>query len=561
MKMRTLLAPIALVGALVLAGCSGGGTSSAPSDSASTQAVKGGTVYVLNSGYSHLDPAQGYDTGVMDFYRLIYRTLTTQGTGDQANEILPDLATDLGTPNDDATVWTFHLKDDIFFEDGTPITSEDVRFGVERSFDPDIAVGSPYARTLLADVDGYEGVYRDGHLKSIETPDDKTIIFHLSRSFPDFAHAVSQPVYTPFPADAGVTTTSLDEKPIASGPYRVAEYTPGTTLKLARNDYWKASSDGIRPALPDAFEWNMTLDAATMDERLIASQGDDANAIGSSIQAASIARVQTPEIKSRTLSGTMGCSTFLALNTTKKPFDDEKARQAVAWAVDKSSVQNGTGGTLLADVATTILPPQMDGRQDFDVYPSTDHAGDPEKAKALLTEAGLPDGFTMTLDLASGTVSQAQGAAIQQSLEKAGITVKLNSIDSSSYWESVGNAAKENEAVLGAWCSDWGNGETFLPPLFEGSQINDVGNYNWSQLNDKSINEKMTEIRSMTDIEAAGKAWSDIDKSLVTMAAAVPLVYQKVVLVTGSNIAGAYSDPAFSGQIDLVAVGLKNADE
>lgn len=559
MRKKYLLG-FAIVGVLALASCSAGSPGT-DDNGAGADGDTGGTVYVLqNADYSHLDPAQGFDGGVNNFYRLIYRTLTSQSTGEGAEgtEIVPDLATDLGTPNDDATVWTFTLKDDIFFEDGTPITSEDVRFGVERSFDPDIAVGSPYARLLLADTDGYEGVYRSGQLSSIETPDEKTIVFHLSRPFADFASAVAQNVFVPFPADADVTTTSIDKQPIASGPYRVTEYTPGSSLVLERNEHWSADTDDIRAALPDSFEYTFGLDPATIDERLIADQGKDANAIGGSVQPAAISRIQTPEIQERTIDGIQGCTTYLGLNTTKTPFDQQLVREAVAWAVDKKSAQTGTGGTLLADIAHTMLPPQMAGREDFNVFETADDAGDPEKAKELLAEAGLPDGFSFSLDMRTTPKTQAQAESLQQSLAKAGITVNLNVIDTASYWETIGNTSQQTDAALAGWCPDWANGETFLPPLFEGSQIFPTGNSNIAQFDDPEVNERMNEIRAMSDITEANAAWSALDETIVSKAPGIPLLYEKVLSVTGSNIAGAYSHAGFSGGIDFVSVGLKD---
>lgn len=560
MRKKYLLG-LAIVGVLALASCSA--TSPGADDNGTGPGAAGdtgGTVHVLAStDYSHLDPAQGFDGGVNNFYRLIYRTLTSQSTGEGAEgtEIVPDLATDLGTPNEDATVWTFTLKDDIFFEDGTPITSEDVRFGVERSFDPDIAVGSPYARLLLADVEGYEGVYRSGHLSSIETPDEKTIIFHLSKPFADFASAVAQNVFVPFPADPEtVTTTSLDQQPISSGPYKVTEYTPGSSLVLERNEHWDPDTDDTRAALPDSFEWTFGLDPATVDERLIADQGEDQNAIGGSVQAASISRIQTPEIQERTIEGIQGCTTYLGLNTTKPPFDQQVVREAVAWAIDKKSAQTGTGGSMMADIAHAMMPPQMNGRVEFNDFETADDAGDPEKAKELLAEAGLADGFEFSLDMRTTPKTQAQAESLQQSLAKAGITVNLNVIDTASYWETIGNTSQQTDAALAGWCPDWANGETFLPPLFEGTQIFPTGNSNIAQFDDAEVNARMNEIRQMTDIDEANAAWSALDRDIVAKAPGIPLLYEKVVLVTGSNIAGAYSHAGYSGGIDFVSVGL-----
>lgn len=564
MRKRTTLVGLGLAAALALTGCSAGNSTPEKGGAGGGDPVKGGTLNVLaTTDFSHLDPAQGWDGGVNNFYRLIYRTLTTYAAGDadDPTKMVPDLATDLGTPNEDNTVWTFTLKDDIFFQDGTPITSEDVRFGVERSLDPDIAVGSPYAKILLDGADEYEGAYKDGHLDSIETPDDKTIIFHLNQPFADFGSAVAQPVYTPFPVDGDVTTTSIDKQPISSGPYVVSEYKPGSTIVLERNEHWEPDSDEVRKAYPDKFVWTLGLDNSTIDERMIANQGDDENSIAGIILASSLSRIQEPSIQERTLEGLKGCTTYLALNTTKEPLNDVKVRQAISYAIDKTSIQTATGGPALTDIANTMLPPSVKGHQDFDLYPSEGSKGDPEKAKELLAEAGYADGFEMSLDMRAVPVTQAQAESIQESLAKANIDVKLNVVDTAKYWQIIGTPSQQTDAAIAGWCPDWPTGATFLPPLFEGSQIFDQGNSNVAQFDNEEVNKRMDEIRLMTDVEEANKAWGELDKQILESAPAVPLTWEKTVTVTGSNIANAHLHIAYSGGIDFTAVGLKSVDE
>lgn len=562
MKKRYAAAGLALAATLALTACTGGGGASTGGGSGVSGTPKeGGTLYVLqNADFSHLDPTMGFDGGVNNFYRLIYRQLTTTGVGEGAKgtEIVPDLATDLGTPNEDATEWTFTLKDGVKFEDGSPITSADVKFGVERSFDPALSIGSPYAKLLLADTDGYEGPYITGDLDSIVTPDDKTITFKLNRPFADFPSAAAQNVFTPFPADADVTTTSLDQQPISSGPYKVASYQRGSKLVLERNENWDKKTDDVRAAYPDGFDFTFGLDASTIDERMIAGQGNDKDAIAGTVQASSIARIQTPALKDRTISGVQGCTTYMGLNTTKPNLDNPLVRQAINYAIDKQSVKDATGGSQLAEVATTMLPPTVAGQTDFDLYASKDSKGDPEKAKELLAEAGLPDGFTMTMDIRSQPKMQAQAEAVQQALSKAGITVELNLIDSATYYEVIGTTSQQHDAAITGWCPDWASGSTFLPPLFDGRQIYEKGNSNIAQLNDADVNAKIDEIYAMTDADEANKAWGALDEQIAELAPTVPLLFEKAVMVVGEGVAGAYSDAAFSGGIDFVSVGLSD---
>lgn len=115
-------------------------------------------------------------------------------------------------------MWTFTLKDNIFYQDGTPIKAQDFKFAIERSFDPAVAIGQNYHRPYLDPSGQYQGVYKDpAGLKSIQVPDDKTIVFHLSKPLAGFPDIAATAVFTPFPADKVTGPTSIDQNPIASG--------------------------------------------------------------------------------------------------------------------------------------------------------------------------------------------------------------------------------------------------------------------------------------------------------------------------------------------------------
>ncbi|PQZ94800.1 peptide ABC transporter substrate-binding protein [Arthrobacter sp. MYb227] len=560
MKSKKFVLGLALTSALLLTACSGGSNAQAPGSSAGAGAegTTGGTMRVMATEYSHLDPAMGFDTSVMNFYRLMYRTLTTNSSEEgKVGEMKPDLATDLGTSTDGGKTWKFTLKDGIFFEDGTPITSAEVKFGVSRSFDPEIGIGSPWAKQLLDDGSGYQGPYidKDKDFKAIETPDAKTIIFHLNKPFADFGSVVGQSTFVPFPLGTGAGK-SFDAKPIASGPYKLDSYTRGGDLKLVRNDKWDAKTDTVRPAKPDSFEFLFGLDGATVDERMLAGQGDDKNAFSvTALQPANVSRLQDPSVKDRAVRAEPACTTYLAMNTTKKPLDNLKVRQAINYAIDKSSLQTGGGGSQLATVANTMMVSSLLGWNDFNAYPTPDNKGDIEKAKSLLAEAGYPDGLELTLDTRTTTKVKAYSESIQQSLAKAGIKVNLNVIDVSSFYEVIGTTSQQNDMAITGYCPDWASGQTFLPPILHGDSIVPKGNQNVAQLNDPIINKRMDEIAAMTDVAAANKAWGELDEQIMkAQAPMVPMVYENVLQLHGSNV-----DPGvigFNASADLVTLSL-----
>lgn len=556
---RNSIVAILAVGVTALAGCGADGSTDQNAGAGEGDGPqKGGTVHMLqNTDFSYLDPARGWDGGVNAFYRLMYRGLTMQTAGDaeDPNAIVADLATGLGEPSEDGLTWTYTLKDDIFFDNGDPITSTEVKFGISRAWDPQIGIGSPYLKNVIDAPDGYEGPYVTGDLPTIETPDEKTIVFHLKEPYLEFDNVLAQANAVPFPEGSGAGDEFIKDV-IASGPYTLDSYTPGSSIKLVRNEFWEPESDDVRKGYPDAWDFEIGIDPATIDERMIAGQGADQNAIASKISSASLARIQTPELQERALTAPAYCTTYMGLNTTKEPFDDVLVRQAVNYAIDRSSVQNASGGTQLADIATSIIPPTVTGHKDFDLYPSDDNAGDPEKAKELLAEAGLEDGVSFTLDIRTNPVAQAQAEAVQESLAKANIDVKLNVIDASIFYETIATPSQQHDAAITGWCPDWASSaSTFIPPLFDGRNIVDRGNQNLAQFDDDAVNARIDEIMAMGATPEAAEAWGELDEQIMESAPIAPLALENGIFVPGENIAGYYPN---SYMTDLTIVGLKD---
>ncbi|MFB7900615.1 ABC transporter substrate-binding protein, partial [Streptomyces xiamenensis] len=204
MTKRTQLAlATILVAALALgaSGCSGTGKGSAGPGAANPAAandgkilggepVRGGTLTVLsNQDFAHIDPARNWVMPTMDFgTRLLYRTLVTfkAEPGKAGSELVPDLATDLGTPSNGGRTWTFTLKEGVKYEDGTPVRAQDVKYNVERSFAPDLTGGPDYAAQYLAGTEGYKGPLQGQHLDCLADPYDSTTAFTLKHPVAEF---------------------------------------------------------------------------------------------------------------------------------------------------------------------------------------------------------------------------------------------------------------------------------------------------------------------------------------------------------------------------------------
>jgi peptide/nickel transport system substrate-binding protein len=557
----------ALTAAALLAGCthSGSAKSSAAFNAANCQ---GGTLEILDQASAtghHLDPARIYTSGGGEVPTLLFRTLTTRShkTGDAGNNVVPDLATTIGTPNADATTWTYQLRDGLEFEDGTPITSADIKYGVERSFSPDLPGGIPYLRDWLIGGATYQGPYKGGgELNSIETPDAKTIIFKLRKPEADFPYAASETQFAPVPK-AKDTGTSYEKHPISSGPYEVVSSEQDKSLVLARNPHWSRKVDPIRLACPDKIEATYGLDSAVINQRLSTSAGKDANAVttDTSLSPAELARISSdPSLSKRVAKGKFGDDTYIAFDPKQKPFNDIRVREAIAYAVNRQSVVNAVGGSSLAEPATTFLPDQAAfGYQPYDAFPAGP-TGNPAKAKQLLAQAGYPNGLTITLahrNDDSNLDGPAIATALQAALKLAGITVKLQPTDSTGYDSAGEKPSTEPALSLRTWGADWPTGGPFLGPIFDGRQILTAGgNFNYSQLNDPKINAEFDAISKITDLSQSRPRWGALDAEIGQMALTVPLFHPIYQYLYGKNVKNTFVD-TWRGQYDIDQVSVK----
>ncbi|WP_217553815.1 ABC transporter substrate-binding protein [Streptomyces sp. GbtcB6] len=563
---RAAYVSLALVVAAGAAAC-GPKDNDANGSSGDSTPHKGGTLTVLNSDpQTDFDPARLYTSGGGNVPSLVFRTLTTRNRADGAagTKVVPDLATDTGRASENATVWTYTLKKGLKYEDGTAITSADIKYGIERSFAPELSGGAPYLRDWLVGAADYQGPYKDKKgLSAIETPDDRTIVFHLNKPEGEFPFLATQTQFTPVP-QAKDTGTKYEEHPVSSGPYKVVKNeNDGEHLILERNKYWSAAVDDQRKAYPDKIDVQSGLDSSVINQRLSASQGTDAAAVttDTNLGPAELAKVTgDKELAARVGTGHFGYTNYIAFNPKVKPFDNPKVRQAISYAVDRSSVINAAGGSALAEPATTFLPNQKSfGYTPYDLFPAGD-TGNAAKAKELLKEAGYPNGLTITLthDNADNFKTSPEIAtAIQDALKKAGITVKLQGLEDNNYSDTVHSVKTEPGFFLAAWGADWPSGGPFLAPIFDGRQIvKDGANFNASQLNDASVNAEIDAINKLTDLDAAAQRWGALDKKIGAQALTVPLFHPVYKRLVGKDIKNVVISD-WTGVLDISQVAVK----
>ncbi|MFF4305678.1 ABC transporter substrate-binding protein [Streptomyces sp. NPDC001601] len=578
MKTRRLTAAVATVLAVSLAAaaCSsskdtnsgGGGTGKkdAALDSiVNVSSKKGGTVNLEDSDVpDSLDPGNTYYGFVQNFSRLYARTLVTfkPAAGKDGLTVVPDLADSLGKASADAKTWTYHLRSGLKFDDGTPITSKDVKYAIERSnFAPEaLSNGPTYFKAYLQGGDKYKGPYKDKKgLDSIATPDDQTIVFHLAKPFADFDYLAtfSQTAPVPQAKDDGAKYV---QHIVSSGPYKFASYEEGASASLVRNPNWDPKTDPIRKALPDKINIKFKVNPVTVDNDLLADK-ITADIAGAGVQPETQPKILNGKYAKQTDNSYAGATSYMALNLHVAPFDNIHCRKAVQWALDKQSVIDAMGGSPKGDVATTLLPPSVNGYTKFDTYPTAGHKGDAAKAKDELKQCGKPSGFSTTLTARSDRPAEVAAAtAIQNSLKGVGIKVDIKQFPSGKYFSNfAGVPSYVHQHNLGmmmmAWGADWPTGYGFLDQITDGSAIKPSGGNNLMELNDPQINKALSDAISNTDATARTKAWGDIDKLIQDNASVVPLVYRKNLLIRPTSATNVTVTQAYLGMYDYTLLG------
>ncbi|WP_448616582.1 ABC transporter substrate-binding protein [Modestobacter sp. URMC 112] len=565
----------ALVACLLLvAGCGGGNTGAAgvptqtgepdagvhgvraPSDRA------GGTLRLVTGPLDSLDPQRSYLPGVWNLMRLYVRTLVTWSTEPgRTDELVPDLATDLGTTPDGGRTWTFVLREGVRFEDGRPITSRDVKYGIERSFASDVVVGGPtYVVDLLDDpADPYAGPYQDGTpgrlgLPSIATPDDRTVVFTLRTPTPDFPSVMALPSSSPVPVDLD-TAGDYGRDPVSTGPYAITSVDAQAGIRLERNPEWDPATDDVRTALPDEVLVRTGLGAVARDQALLAGSAD-LDLSGSGVHHATTSRLEDPDLAARIDDVPSGSIRLLALPTTVPPMDNADCRSAVAAVVDRTAVQDALvrdGST----VRTSLLWPHAVAGRPEDPDPRPDL----EAARASLAACGRPEGFSTVLAVAETTGSVEVAKRVAEDLAEVGIEVQVSPLDPATYYATgIGNpdtvTASGYGLVLASWKADFPTAASFLVPLVDGRSIPQVGNTNYARLADPAVNALVDTARTATDPAAAVDGWRQVAAAATASAAYVPLVESRLQLLAGQRLRnGVVMQPYGSYDVATAGVG------
>ncbi|MFI5753996.1 ABC transporter substrate-binding protein [Streptomyces sp. NPDC051569] len=582
-RRKQAMAAAAVVAALLTtAACGGGDGASKDSKSAgagfdaannkvaNASAKKGGTLkYAGAQDADSWDPTRGYYGFVWNFMRYYTRQLVTSKTepGKTGAELTPDLASDRAKVSADGKTYTYTLRDGVSWEDGKAITSQDVKYGIERQWAQDVLSGGPvYLRDILDPEGAYKGPYKDTSkegLKAIETPDEKTIIFHLPTANSDFEDILALTSSSPVRQDKD-TKSKYGLLPFSAGPYKFESYSPNKSLVLVRNENWKQASDPVRKALPDKITVNLFTNANDMDNRLIAGDYDlDLNQTGLSPQGRNKALKEHKENLDNPVSGYVRYAVFPQI---VKPFDNEHCRKAVIYGADHKSIQTARGGPLAGgDIGTNMLPPAVPGSegQKYDPYglATNDGAANIAKAKEELKACGQPNGFKTTIAVRNNKpVEVASAESLQASLKKVGIQVDIDQFDGSQTGGIIGNPTvvkqKNYGIIIMGWGPDFPSVQGYGLPLWGSKYILDSGNNNFAMIKDPKIDANFAKFSVELDAAKKETIATEINHQVMEGAYYLPFTFEKFINWRGNRLTNVYTTNAYSGMYDFTSLGV-----
>ncbi len=524
-KVWRLIVVVALVLAMAGTGCSGG----------QGKADRSNTIIVgLQAEPTALDPAQISDynssRATMEMYDSLLRFK------DGSTELEPGLA-ETWSISDDGLKYTLNIRKGVTFHDGTPLNAEAVVFNIQRQID----VNHPYHNT--GDFPYAEFTF--GKVAKIEATGDYTVVITLKERYAPFlANLAMHSAAMVSPTAIKKYGKDIAKNPVGTGPFKFVSWNPGVEIVVQRNpDYWrtkvKVERIVYRPILEDQTRL-AELEAGSVDF-IVNIPPDD------------VARLKKDD--RFTVAEQAGNHIwYLVMNCSKPPFNNLKVRQAANYAIDrKAIVDNILKGTGV--LAENYIPPVLWTYDNtVKAYPY-----DPEKAKALLKEAGVK--LPLKVDFwvpSSGSGMQqptAMAAAIQADLAKVGIEAKISTYEWGTYLNMVFTDKPQDVAPLHemSWAGDNGDPDNFLYILNSGLQWPSNG-FNEAFFKDEALDKILVEAQQTNDRARREVLYKEAQKLVMADAPWVPIDHETQIVAMAKRIKGFVLHPTGVFRFDNVEI-------
>jgi ABC-type transport system substrate-binding protein len=565
------MACLALGLALVAVGCAGrdgddGG-----------DGVRGGTLRVLSEDVIRgLDTAITYTVSELAIARTYARTLyghNLSAPPDQVTTPVADIASGPPQVSADRRTYTFTLRPGVRYAPpvNREVIAQDFITAIERFYDQSIpphlapSAGQQYANLIVGAAEFGSG--KAERISGLAAPDARTLKITLVRPAGDLLSILTLALFAPVPGEFAATYAvgaNYSGHVVGSGPYTPTTYDPGRLIVLVRNPHWDPATDPLRRrAWVDRIQVKHGVNISSI-QRAIDQQQADLSLTSHVPQAQVTALKADPELARRLSVNPSACLWFLTLGTNPKAgaIADVRVRQAVNYAIDKVAYRDAIAGRYApaGELASTILAPGSLGYRPSNLYPTPGGRGDPAKAKALLAEAGYPNGLTLGFATFGSGRQAAATKPIRESLARAGIDLKVKTYKGNDVWfKSLAIPAKRLEHQLGynAWCPDYpgDNGRGTIVPQYDGRLLNPNVGANTSEYDNPAVNRLIDRALAEPDQARRAALWSEIDQRIMSDAPLVPIAWENQAYLWAPRVHGWVYDP-WTSTPDLTAPWL-----
>jgi peptide/nickel transport system substrate-binding protein len=570
-----------------------------------------------------LDPQTEYTGESWEILRCcLVRTLLSypgRPTGKGGAELRPDLARELPEVSADGLTWTFRLKRGLLH--APPFTDQEiVAQDIVRALERVARVGQESYAYYYTVIEGFSEVL-SGEADSItglETPDDHTLVIHLSEPIGDLDHRLALPGISPIPPTPTGPLLGAAEGHdeygrflVASGPYMiegsedldfsvpaetrepVSGFEPGTRLTLVRNPSWERRTDALRPAYVDRIEMTM-LDSEDEAAEQVARGEADTLIVGGApphVPADILERYRSqPALSDRVVIAPRDLIVYATMNLAVPPFDDLHVRKAVNYAVDKagflaihsageSAVGKPIGHAILDSLLNNLL-------LNYDPYATPGSAGDVQKAREEMAQSrydhdgdgscddpACRDVSTIAVKL-QGVAGREEAEAFTSDLKEIGITLDVTVLEPDPYFTRLQDPRRQVAVGVNAgWLKDFPAAGSFVTPLFSrqgvgpgaccnyslvGATPEELAEWGYEVTSVPSVEEKVSECLPLIGDEQV-RCWAELDQQIMEQVVPwVPLfVENHTYIVSRRVVATSFDQFATLPALEQTAVSAK----
>lgn len=481
-------------------------------------AKEGGTFnYCLNAEPVSLDPAQLQESEGIAVGKALYDGLMDNDP--ETMELVPAMADSYET-NEDATVFTFKLKEGVMFHNGRECTAEDFVYSWNRVCDPATASEVAYHMSPILGFDEFQAGEAT-ELEGVKALDDYTLEVTLSYPYADFVYHTAHPVFSPIPKEVvdEVGSENFSESPIGTGPFMFDSWTHEQQVVTSKfDDYYG------EPAILDSVVYKIYMEEETAYQDFKAGTLHDCQIPQGQFAAAEA------DYGDHALFVPMMGIYYYGFNVTAEPWKDNlELRQALNYAVDRQTLCDVVmeGQRLPAE---GIVPPSIPGYQAG----ASDYTYDIDMAKELLAEAGFPEGQglpALTLGYNTGGGHEDPAQFLQGNLTELGLNVTLEGYEWGSYLDLI-QAGQVTFFRMG-WLTDYPIMDNFLYPLFQSQSVD-----NFTAYNNPDVDAMLEEARSTADEDERLELYREAERTILEDAPIIPLMYYKTSRVYANNVGG-----------------------